>query len=577
MTRRRRRGPPDDLNLSALTSAEPHAPAPREEHAAQRQPSRPQHLNVALYLKHLAGASPDRSAIVAVGRRGEKRVTFRQLDENSSRIARALVAGGFSAGSRALVAARSTVETAELACALWKLGASAALLQPGTQSQLGAQCAALQPTALVGTLRAQLARLAGGAAMASVRQCVALGPWIPMGLPGGCPSLDALVLLAAPGAFETAATLPEHEALVVGSLRGELGHAHALDHGAVMTRIEALRAALPVDERTVAAVSDPLGALVVAALGATACVPDRRWGAGRVAARDLAGLFRRPGVSVAVATAREWQELSDRAETKGLVLPRLTAVIVGAASPRLHARVSRLVQGGETHALFGVLEAFPLAAITGAEVRGDTAALSARGGGSCVGAVTARVEVALVAAQAAYLPEWREDLRAAAGDVGEIVVRGVLAARPAIDAGSAGLHAIAAAGGSWLRTGELAWADRQGRLWHCGARADRLDTPRGPLYPACAEAIFEAHPRVAHAWVIGHGAPGAQEPVLVVESDVARGEADRVGLELELLDLAQSRALTSGIRRALVRPRSDSVASRADVLRWAEQRLTART
>ena len=93
------------------------------------------------------------------------------------------------------------------------------------------------------------------------------------------------------------------------------------------------------------------------------------------------------------------------------------------------------------------------------------------------------------------------------------------------------------------RMGDLGYFDATGRLWFVGRKAEAVHTPRGPLYPAQVEPLFDGHRDVRRCALIGVGARGRQKPCIVVElakaADVESSEAcRRLARELRVIALA---------------------------------------
>ncbi|MCK6550508.1 AMP-binding protein [Myxococcota bacterium] len=85
------------------------------------------------------------------------------------------------------------------------------------------------------------------------------------------------------------------------------------------------------------------------------------------------------------------------------------------------------------------------------------------------------------------------------GDEGALEVRG-----PALMDGYVGLpRAVAFTDDGWLRTGDLARIDAEGRVHVLARRTDLVVTGGENVYPAEVEAVLAAHPLVAHAAVVG--------------------------------------------------------------------------
>ncbi len=65
--------------------------------------------------------------------------------------------------------------------------------------------------------------------------------------------------------------------------------------------------------------------------------------------------------------------------------------------------------------------------------------------------------------------------------------------------------------------GDCGYLDKQGRLWFCGRKAERVVTADGTLFTEQIEPIFNTHPKVRRCALIGIGPVGRQRPALVVE------------------------------------------------------------
>jgi acyl-CoA synthetase (AMP-forming)/AMP-acid ligase II len=126
----------------------------------------------------------------------------------------------------------------------------------------------------------------------------------------------------------------------------------------------------------------------------------------------------------------------------------------------------------------------------------------------------------------------------------------------------------------WHRMGDCGYVDSQGRLWFCGRKAERVETPEGTLHTEPCERVFRQHPRATRCALIGLGKPGRQEPALVVEATI-RSPAEAQTLAAELRGLALKHTQTSAIRRFFFRPkfpvdvRHNAKIHRLALARWA--------
>ena len=128
--------------------------------------------------------------------------------------------------------------------------------------------------------------------------------------------------------------------------------------------------------------------------------------------------------------------------------------------------------------------------------------------------------------------------------------------------------------------GDLGYFDNRGRLWMCGRKSHRVETPDELLLPVPVEAIFNNHPEVARTALVGLGRLGHQCPLLVVELNSGQTpsgtEADR--LVKELLVLGQAYEHTKSIQEFLFHPsfpvdvRHNVKIQREKLVVWAAQK-----
>src|SRR3712207_2081277 len=81
------------------------------------------------YLRHTARRLPDKVALVS----GDERLTYRELDERSDRLARALVSRGVRRGDRVVVYADNSPETVVAVFGTLKAGAVFSVVNPTTK------------------------------------------------------------------------------------------------------------------------------------------------------------------------------------------------------------------------------------------------------------------------------------------------------------------------------------------------------------------------------------------------------------------------------------------------------------
>ena len=132
------------------------------------------------------------------------------------------------------------------------------------------------------------------------------------------------------------------------------------------------------------------------------------------------------------------------------------------------------------------------------------------------------------------------------------------------------------------RMGDLGRIDAQGRLWFCGRKSQRVNTPHSEIYTECVEPIFNTLPEVRRCALVGVGERGAQRAVLCVELEAGVSAEARERIEAELLNMAQHHAHTREIETVLFRAelpvdiRHNAKIGREQLALWAARELGTR-
>ncbi len=233
------------------------------------------------------------------------------------------------------------------------------------------------------------------------------------------------------------------------------------------------------------------------------------------------------------------------------------------------------------HTPYGATEALPVCSIGSDEVLVRTRARTAEGGGVCVGRPVHTMQVRIIRIIEEPIPKWDDGLEVPPGEIGEIVARGPVVTRSYFNRpSSTGLAKIADAdGGIWHRMGDLGYLDETGRVWFCGRKSQRVETPERTYYTISCEGVFNAHKAVYRTALVGVARNGATEPVLCVEpeKDVS---IPRATLREELLALGAARPHTQAIKTILfhkrfpVDVRHNAKIFREKLAKWARKELS---
>lgn len=505
-------------------------------------------------------------------------LTYRELDDLSSRCAAALLSNGLNPGDRVAMMVRPGIAMVVLAFGLVKAGAIPVLIDPGIGwHHLGKCLKDAAPTGFVGIAAADWARLVLGWARTSIRWRVVVGG---PGVPGSLPYRRLLrrqsTVPRLPGSAHS-----ERAAIVFTS--GSTGPPKGVvyTHGMFQAQAAVLRQAFGIEPGEVDLATFPLFALYDAAWGATTVFPRMDFTRpGRVDPQSILSPIQRYAVTHMFGSPALLDRVGGYAAPRGIRLPTLRRVLSAGApvgDAVLQQFSALLAREALIHTPYGATEALPITSIDHKErmqLGGP-----AEGRGTCIGRPLPGVRIELMAIDDGPQPEWSPAMALPPGVVGELVVWGDNVsreywARPEADR----LAKIRDKEGRiGHRMGDLAYRDGEGRFWFCGRKSQRVETTGGTLFTDCCEGIFNAHPEVRRTALVGVGTRPDQQPVLCVE--LIHGVRDRSRVRSELLALGARHPETAAIRTVLFHPgfpvdiRHNAKIFREKLAAWAAEQL----
>ena len=514
---------------------------------------------MAFLLKEAAARHPYKRAVVSplkrdgAGRVAYTHLTFSQLDAESDRLARGLVNTGIDRGVRVVLMVSPGLDFFALVFALFKVGAVPVVVDPGMGLKKMLACLKeSQPTAFIGIPKAHAVRVFCPSYFKSVKINVTVGRrwfW------GGRTLRDLRVSPWKP--FPPAKTAKNETAAILFTT-GSTGPAKGVvyTHGIFTAQVKHIRDHFKIRENEVDLPTFPLFALFDPALGMTAVIPDMDpTRPARANPKKIIEAVLNQGVTNMFASPALLNRVGRYGEVAGIKLPPLKRV-VSAGAPVLPPAIARfrtvLTDDAALHTPYGATEAVPVISIESGEILSQTASLTAKGYGVCVGRPLAGIQTAIIKISDAPIAQWSPDLILPSGEIGEIVVKGDLVTREYYQRpNQTRLAKIADGREFWHRMGDLGWWDSKGRIWFCGRKSHRVVTEKETLYTIPCEAIFNAHPKVFRSALVGVGEQGKKVPVIYVETKKSGQPADKKKLRDELMELARSSVVTSGIRHVL--------------------------
>jgi acyl-CoA synthetase (AMP-forming)/AMP-acid ligase II len=552
--------------------------------------------NIARHLALMAAAHPTRAALKIP--RGRTRtgdidyltLTFTELDAEVSAWCARLTAAGIARGDRTLLMVRQGLPLIASAFALFRLGAVPIVIDPGMGRKNFLACVARsRPVALVGIPLAQLLSHLFRPTFRTVRTRITASGSLTARLTSASVAVNRKSEIVNSAADELAAVL-----FTSGSTGTPKGVCYA--HGQFDAQVRLIRETYGISPGEIDLPLLPIFALFNPALGMTTIVPEidpRR--PAEVDPAKIVQAIRQENVTNSFGSPTLWRKIGDHCLAEKITLPMLRRVLcAGAPVPAtLWKNSATFLTQGQLHSPYGATEALPVATVSAAEIENQKSEIK-NPFGACVGHPIPGIDIRIIApvdGPIATLADTRELPR---GEIGEIIVRGpvITQSYDALPAATA-LAKISAApvsqlstlnsqlGGTaavWHRMGDCGYLDTAGRLWFCGRKAERVETPHGTLHTEPCEQVFRTHPRVTRCALVGLGEPGRQRPAIVVEAIVSDSGAARP-FARELRAHALAHAHTAAIKLFYFHPqfpvdvRHNAKIHRLTLAQWA---LTAK-
>ncbi|MEI6207622.1 MAG: fatty acid CoA ligase family protein [Desulfuromonadales bacterium] len=539
-------------------------------------------VNISRPLTEMARLQPDTPAIIFP--QEQRSLTFRELDQESDRVARGLERIGISRSMRVALLVPPSPELFAVTFALFKAGAVPVFIDPGIGARNMKGCLAeAEPEAFIGIPKAHVARRLLGWGRKTMHILVTVGGgriW------GGIPLAELRRSRIGELPFTPADTLRDDTAAILftsGSTGPPKGAIYT--HGIFAAQVETLREMYDIRPGEIDLPTFPLFALFAPALGMTALIP--RMDFTRPGSVDP-GCILGPAAEFSATTMFGSPALLNRVgrygATKGIRLPHLKRIISAGApvpAPVLERFTALLSSDAEIFTPYGATEALPVCSIGSNEILSETGAMTDDGHGICIGRPVNNISLAIITISDEPIDVWQNELELPIWEVGEIVVAGPQVSHAYLNRPEANRLAKIADpdGGVWHRMGDVGYRDNKGRVWFCGRKSHRVVTAKEVLYTITVEGVFNIHPEVLRTALVGVGRKGVQTPVLCVELEAGKGKAEHERIRQQLLELGSGYPHTKGIRQILFRSafpvdiRHNAKIFREKLAVWAERRM----
>jgi olefin beta-lactone synthetase len=543
--------------------------------------------NIASHLPRMAAQQPDTPAIYIPQGTSQNyhEYSFKQLEDESNRIACALELAGIYRGMRVALMVTPGLEFFALTFALFKLGAVPVLVDPGIGVKNLKVCLAeAQPMAFIGIPKAHIARILFGWAKSSLKILITVGSkrlWNGSTLSKLTEQIpaDKDYRAVRTGADETAAIL-----FTSGSTGVPKGVVYT--HGNFMAQVEQLQKIYNIQPGEIDLPTFPLFALFAPALGMSSVVPVMDFTRpGSVDPQNIIAPIQKFNITTMFGSPALINRVGRYGEKNNIKLPSLKrAISAGAPVPAqvLERFCGLMNENSQVFTPYGATESLPVCSIGSHDILTHTRFATDQGKGVCVGLPVPAIDLKVIQISDDVISRWDDDLLVEDGQIGEIVVKG-----PQVTQGyfnrdeSTALAKISELDGHgfYHRMGDLGYRDSAGKIWFCGRKSHRVICTDQTLFTIPCEAIYNTHPDVFRSALVGIGDPGQKTPVICIELESTVNKKDRQRIRHELHELGRNNSVTSTIDDLLFHPsfpvdiRHNAKIFREKLALWAEEKV----
>ncbi len=537
-------------------------------------------LNIAHRLSEIASQYGDRTGLIEA--RNGRSLSFGELNERAGCYASYLNSQGVTAGQRVMLMVKPSADFICLTFALFRLGAPVILIDPGMGYKNLLTCiAGVKPDYLVGIPQVLLFKSIFRTIFRSVKKSFCCGRFL------GSPWLDIRqeINRALPDLPIFEADRDSLAAIIFTT--GSTGPPKGVrfEHSIFSAQLTYIKNYYKIGPADIDQPGFPLFGLFSIALGACTVIPEMD--PSRPAKVDpekfIASMLKHK-VTYSFGSPAIWNVVSTYCITNKIRSSYLKKILMaGAPVPgTLIKRVYQLMEGdGQIFTPYGATESLPIVSIEGREILEQTWTKTRNGQGTCVGRPLPEIDVRVIEASDDRLLSIGDCAELPINSIGEIIVKGAVVTRGyQNNQTETELSKIADSDGFWHRLGDVGYFDDSGRLWFCGRKAHRVNTPAGIMDTIPCEAVFNEHPCVFRSALVGiDGDEGFQIPAIIVELNKETNQSGDIILQ-ELRELAKNNRNTRDIMYFLIHKsfpvdiRHNAKIFREKLKVWAEKKLT---
>ena len=497
-------------------------------------------MNIAFKLREQAELRPDKKAVLypkernSINKKYEYEfLTFEELEDLSNLYGFILQKEGITKNTKVLLFLRPSLDFTALTFALFKIGAIPILIDPGMgKKNLIHSISQVKPQALIAVQEVHVIKQFFSDSFKSCKIFINSGnlqlpqtktlknlkeKWV-----------DAFLKKSS---FKIEARKPEDKAAILFTSGGTgIPKGVVYTHKIFSSQLTMLQEMFNLNHKEVDLPGFPLFSLFTIGIGMTSCIPDMNPSKPSHCNPEklVQNIIDNQATFVAGSPAI-WERVADYCITLNKTLPSIKFLVMFGApvSINLHEKFEKVLSNGTTYTPYGATESLPLCQFSGKEILKETAALSRKGNGTCVGLPVKGISLRIIPITEKEIPFLKLTRTLPPFEIGEIIVSGdvVTAEYYKMEEQTKEAKIIDEQGQLWHRMGDVGYLDQDGKLWFCGRKTHRVQVDlikkekkqKKELYSIPCEAVFNEHPEVKRTALIQTKEKGQETASIVIE------------------------------------------------------------
>ena len=433
--------------------------------------------NIACSLEGVTNNYPNQAAVIVP--HTKTTISFKELNDESSRIASGLKQYGFQKGDCVLLLVPFSIRFISIVFALFKAGTVPILIDPGLGKKNILKCIKeSEPQGIIATPVVYFISNFFQNHLNHIKLLVTTGSF----RLGRGESLKEIKKMAKPN-FNYENTLPNDPAAILftsgstGSPKGVL-----YTHEMFSQQLDTLRSCYNIEPGGTDLSTFPLFSLFGIATGMTSILPDMDFTKpAKVNPKKIINTITKYNISSGFGSPALWDTISRYCISKNRHLPSISRILMaGAPIPgSLLKRFDHILKPeSKIHTPYGATEALPVTTIERKEILGETFKKSQQGYGTCVGRAVSGMELRVIKITDTSIAQWDDSLELTQGEIGEIVVKSPWTTQNYFKRDEATRLSKIKTNKNlfWHRMGDVGYIDKQNRLWFCGRKSQRIQT-----------------------------------------------------------------------------------------------------